>query len=599
MDQMQQAPQAPQAPQSPHKKSDSTTLILIIVGMIVFGVVAVAIIGALVAYVLTQTVSTIVEEADIDGIVDVIEEEIEDELDEEIDNGETVIDETSGELVIQWIPFFEQSEQQAESAFSAFDYQDYSTGFYYEIGTVGRGAYTGYRLRAQVVNWNTMGGGTYYIYYLSDPNGISKPIILDRYGSLNDTYFGSGDANDNAYKSVRQSLGEQLIAHVGDRVVFNTKISIPEFSIDESIKDTAGRTYLFFGDSGIMAERPSDEVLHGTTTGGQTLYRSRSYADTFYYVREDGRVLTYSLEIPFWPSTDFVAKPTFSWPNGWPAGEYAKGKITGCGFQTPINVISDINTVGDLRAVTVSSGHTIYLPEDLTNSYFSERYKNWVFQGDASYEEYADIMPFFYWKDQIGRWLEFTHVDVLPAAECGKPVIYLYPEETMDVDVTVEPRGGFTFTEPAYNDGWSVTAKPNGQLRNKADGKTYPYLFWEGRGGLYQAPEEFWVVEQKEVKRFLKSTLAQYGLNRQEIADFNEFWVPRMKEAEYYKIGFHGTAVMDEIAPLTVSGGPDSIFRILMDFEELEEPVEANPPKNIVPFERVGFTVVEWGGVIE
>lgn len=603
MDQMHPAPQASQAPQSPHKKSDSTTLILIIVGMIVFGVVAVAIIGALVAYVLTQTVSTIVEEADIDGIVDVIEEEIDEETGvgaEEVDNGETIVDESAGALAINWVPVAEQQYSKAEGwALAAATYPDQVGEGYLEVGTVKNGAYQGYSIRTQAFSAAGLGETNKYVVYLADPKGISKPIILDRYGS---EVYGFG-AESWRYFSVRDLLGDTMIKRLGDRVVFSTELTISDFVIAETIRDTQGRTYELMAMWTVLFERPDSEVVFAKTTDGYTIYRAEDEYATkgrFYIVREDGRAIVYALNIPFWEDEKkMVARPEFSFMSEGATGEYAKGFIGGCGFENPINVVEDVSVLGKLKKVDVTGGYSIYVPEDLNNEFFRERYENWIYNGDKSFEDFAAITPFFYWQDQIGRWLEFIHVDVLPQAECGKPVIYLYPEETMDVDVTVEPRGGFTFTEPAYNDGWSVTAKPNGQLRNKADGKTYPYLFWEGRGGLYQAPEEYWVVEQKEVKRFLKTTLAQYGLNRQEIADFNEFWVPRMKEAEFYKIGFHGTAVMDEIAPLTVSGGPDSIFRILMDFEELEAPVEANPPKNIVPFERVGFTVVEWGGVIE
>ncbi len=595
MDQTHPAPQAPQTPSSPHKKGDSTTLILVIVGMIVFGVVAVAIIGALVAYVLTQTVSTIVEEADINGIVDVIEEEIDEEAD--IDNGETVIDETSGVLSVNWTPVSQQTlsspEVWATPLVLDLRGSDARKG-YYEVGTITSGNYQGYALRIMVAEVGGL-GPNYVFPYLADPKQITKPIILDAYGSF------VGAFADGVYQSTRQLFGEDLEARLGDSVVYNTRLSVPELDIETRMKDSSGKSFEFIGLGTVIDSRPTDEIIFGETNDGYTIYTSKSfYPDSFYTIREDGRVVKYALDIPFWSDeSELIGKPTFNWPNGWPTAVYAKGRIGGCGFSSPIAFVEDINVVGELRATTVSSGHTIYLPEDLTNEYFSEKFNDWVYSDESSFEDFADVLPFFYWKDQTGRWLEFANVDVVPQGECGKPVIYLYPEETMDVDVTVEPRGGFTFTEPAYNDGWSVTAKPNGQLTNKADGKTYPYLFWEGRGGLYQAPEEFWVVEQKEVKRFLKTTLAQYGLNRQEIADFNEFWVPRMKEAEYYKIGFHGTAVMDEIAPLTVSGGPDSIFRILMDFDELEAPVEANPPKKIVPFVREGFTVVEWGGVIE
>ena len=63
---------------------------------------------------------------------------------------------------------------------------------------------------------------------------------------------------------------------------------------------------------------------------------------------------------------------------------------------------------------------------------------------------------------------------------CYKPVIYLYPEETLEVSVTLDYSGTLTCTYPAYHQGWRVIAQPDGTLTNVSDGKPYSYLFWEG-----------------------------------------------------------------------------------------------------------------------
>lgn len=57
----------------------------------------------------------------------------------------------------------------------------------------------------------------------------------------------------------------------------------------------------------------------------------------------------------------------------------------------------------------------------------------------------------------------------------AKPVIYLYPEEPTEVTVTLDYSGELTYTYPAYGDGWTVTAYPDGTLID-ADGKEYSYL---------------------------------------------------------------------------------------------------------------------------
>ncbi|OGL94392.1 hypothetical protein A2239_00355 [Candidatus Uhrbacteria bacterium RIFOXYA2_FULL_40_9] len=194
--------------------------------------------------------------------------------------------------------------------------------------------------------------------------------------------------------------------------------------------------------------------------------------------------------------------------------------------------------------------------------------------------------------------MKFTNTSVLPAAECGKPVIYLYPEEPTDLTVSIDLKGGMSKSEPLYENGWSVTAYPDGTLTNHADQQTYPYLFWEGSGAFYTPPPTYWVVEQQNVESFLINTLEKLGLNQKETADFLEFWLPRMQDKAYYQIGFHGTSVMNQLAPLTFSTQPKTLVRILMDYQGLDSPIPENPPRLPPTPKRMGFTVIEWGGVL-
>ena len=50
----------------------------------------------------------------------------------------------------------------------------------------------------------------------------------------------------------------------------------------------------------------------------------------------------------------------------------------------------------------------------------------------------------------------------------AKPVIYLYPEEETAVTVKLDYAGALTCTYPAYGDGWTVTARPDGTLTDNA-----------------------------------------------------------------------------------------------------------------------------------
>ena len=72
------------------------------------------------------------------------------------------------------------------------------------------------------------------------------------------------------------------------------------------------------------------------------------------------------------------------------------------------------------------------------------------------------------------------------------------------------------------------------------------------------------------------------------------YWVPRMQDSPYNLITFAGEQY-EQLAPLTVTPTPDSVLRVHMVYQSLEEPVEI-PEQQLQPFQRTGFTVVEWGG---
>ncbi len=178
--------------------------------------------------------------------------------------------------------------------------------------------------------------------------------------------------------------------------------------------------------------------------------------------------------------------------------------------------------------------------------------------------------------------------------ETGKPVLYLYPEKPTDVTVKVDYKGEFSYTYPAYNGGWQVTAYPDGRLVNKADGGEYYYLFWEGNAGARWRFDEGFVVKGSETERFLRGALSTLGLTAREYNDFIVYWLPQMQHNPYNLITF-ATDEYEALAPLTVTPAPDSILRVHMVYKPLEKAIEL-PAQKLTPFERKGFTVVEWGG---
>ena len=175
----------------------------------------------------------------------------------------------------------------------------------------------------------------------------------------------------------------------------------------------------------------------------------------------------------------------------------------------------------------------------------------------------------------------------------AKPVIYLYPETETQVTVKMDYSGKLTCTYPAYNDGWQVTAVPDGTLTD-AKGQTYNYLYWEGETATGYDLSEGFCVPGADTATFLEDALARLGLNRKEANEFIVYWLPQMEDNAYNLITFQQEAYT-EAAKLTVEPAPDSVLRVFMTWKALEQPVEV-PAQTLPAFERQGFALVEWGG---
>ncbi len=175
-----------------------------------------------------------------------------------------------------------------------------------------------------------------------------------------------------------------------------------------------------------------------------------------------------------------------------------------------------------------------------------------------------------------------------------KPVIYLYPEEETDVSVKLDYRGELSVTYPSYGDGWSVTAYPDGTIINRADGAEYSYLFWDGSSEAVYDFSSGFVVRAEDTERFLKETLAYMGLIPREYNEFIVYWLPKMIDHPYYLISFQQEAYTEHAA-LEITPEPDSLLRVFMAFQPLEQAIDL-PEQELEPFQRAGFTVVEWGG---
>jgi hypothetical protein len=183
-----------------------------------------------------------------------------------------------------------------------------------------------------------------------------------------------------------------------------------------------------------------------------------------------------------------------------------------------------------------------------------------------------------------------------PGVVAFKPVIYLYPEQNQRVEVKLNYKGTINTSYPEYKNGWNVIAYPNGKVINISDNKEYSYLFWEGtdENAKYNLSSGF-IVKGSETADFLQNKLAKFGMMPKEYNEFIVYWLPKMQDNKYNLIHFASRQEYDERASLSINPEPDSILRVFMAFKKINKEIEIKP-QDILPFERKGFSVIEWGG---
>lgn len=181
-----------------------------------------------------------------------------------------------------------------------------------------------------------------------------------------------------------------------------------------------------------------------------------------------------------------------------------------------------------------------------------------------------------------------------------KPAIYLYPTQEQSITVRHEFKGQILTTYPEYQEGWNVIAHPDGSLLNTSDQRTYGYLFWDGSYHFPQSHYQFedgFVVSKSENIAFLQDKLSILGLNNTEINDFIVFWLPVLNENDQNFIHFRVNDNIDQSSILNIDPQPDTLIRVFMEFKPMKNDETVSVKEQVLPkLNRIGFTVVEWGG---
>ena len=177
----------------------------------------------------------------------------------------------------------------------------------------------------------------------------------------------------------------------------------------------------------------------------------------------------------------------------------------------------------------------------------------------------------------------------------AKPVVYIYPEQETKVEIRVAYSEKLSCAYPEYDNGWKVIAQPNGDLVDVNTGRNLYCLYWEGVGKEEYKFEDGFVVAGEDSAKFLEEKLAILGLNEREANEFIIYWLPKLEANKYNLIRFETMEEIENYMPLNIAPKPDTLIRLVMDFKCLSKPIEIEK-QILIPVQRNGYTVVEWGG---
>ncbi|MGL1900633.1 MAG: hypothetical protein OCC49_00765 [Fibrobacterales bacterium] len=177
----------------------------------------------------------------------------------------------------------------------------------------------------------------------------------------------------------------------------------------------------------------------------------------------------------------------------------------------------------------------------------------------------------------------------MPMADA--PYIYLYPETTQDIEVsmTFNRNASILKSIPTYNTGWKVRATPQGRLDD-----TFDFLFYDFATDKRPDRLEGWLVSFNEYPTKIPHILESLHLNKTEIQDFMSFWTPyfdKQSNTPYFALYMED---LNAYNTLNISPTPDALLRVFLYVELVDTYREIDKPL-IHPFERTGFTAVEWG----
>ncbi len=197
--------------------------------------------------------------------------------------------------------------------------------------------------------------------------------------------------------------------------------------------------------------------------------------------------------------------------------------------------------------------------------------------------------------DENSYWYGGNHSDPYDYP-VKKPIIYFYPEEEMNLEVTYVQEERLLTTYPKYEDGWNIHLREDGTFTLPGSEREYYALYFDEIGNYKTDWSEGFYVTKDNVISVLEEKMDFIGYTNREVDEFIMYWLPILENNEKSLIHFEQTEIRNEECPLTFSVMPDTLIRTIMHIKKVDEEVSIKE-QTLTHYERNGFTVTEWGGL--
>jgi len=196
--------------------------------------------------------------------------------------------------------------------------------------------------------------------------------------------------------------------------------------------------------------------------------------------------------------------------------------------------------------------------------------------------------------DTAGEWREIS----LTSYELEAGTTYAIVARSQGTGLS-DSAGWRLDTTGGYTGGTDVTSSNSGSTWTV--NSAYDFLFYESEQPDVWQMDKGWIIRKTESERFFTENLSKYGFNGREIKDFIDYWIPRLKDYEYYEIYPQGKNIIDTVIALEFSETPDAVLRLFYLIKGTNSATNSNiiTPADNIQFKRTGFCVTEWGVILK